>query len=129
MQQRTNYSVRIAPSKIVLVTRWFADSQPISLLGHNFSDFLLGHTFCTIDLRRNFPPYGKDFPNGDATGRFSNGRIATDINSEAFGLQPIVSAYLDPTYDISDFATGVCFASANVVEMFMDLIKWKEKME
>ncbi|KAK1582715.1 hypothetical protein Q3G72_017612 [Acer saccharum] len=29
-----------------------------------------------------------------------------------FGLKPKIPAYLDPTYNIADFATGVCFASA-----------------
>ncbi|WOG98841.1 hypothetical protein DCAR_0418187 [Daucus carota subsp. sativus] len=42
--------------------------------------------------RSNFVPYGRDFP--------------------AFGLRPIVPAYLDPMYNISDFAVGVTFASA-----------------
>ncbi|KAA8526561.1 hypothetical protein F0562_008236 [Nyssa sinensis] len=62
--------------------------------------------------RSNFEPYGRDFSGGLATGRFSNGRIPTDFISEAFGLKPTVPAYLDPTYNISDFAIGVSFASA-----------------
>ncbi|XP_057765589.1 LOW QUALITY PROTEIN: GDSL esterase/lipase At4g26790-like [Salvia miltiorrhiza] len=63
-------------------------------------------------LKSNFKPYGRDFEGGKATGRFSNGRIATDYISEAFGLKPTIPAYLDPAYTIQDFATGVCFASA-----------------
>lgn len=62
--------------------------------------------------RSNFGPYGRDFQGGMATGRFSNGRIPTDFISEAFGLSSIVPAYLDPNYNISDFAGGVSFASA-----------------
>ncbi|CAL9079291.1 unnamed protein product [Musa textilis] len=62
--------------------------------------------------RANFPPYGRDFPGGRATGRFCNGRLATDFVSESLGLPPTVPAYLDPAYSIKDFATGVCFASA-----------------
>uniref|UniRef100_A0A1J3FU62 GDSL esterase/lipase n=1 Tax=Noccaea caerulescens TaxID=107243 RepID=A0A1J3FU62_NOCCA len=63
-------------------------------------------------LKSNFEPYGRDYLDGKATGRFSNGRIATDFISEGFGLKNAVPAYLDPAYNIADFATGVCFASA-----------------
>ncbi|CAN7012104.1 hypothetical protein IGI04_012664 [Brassica rapa subsp. trilocularis] len=62
--------------------------------------------------RSNFEPYGRDFDGGKPTGRFCNGKIATDFMSEAIGLKPTIPAYLDPSYNISDFATGVTFASA-----------------
>ncbi|KAI3855923.1 hypothetical protein MKX03_027467 [Papaver bracteatum] len=59
----------------------------------------------------NFAPYGRDLEGGKATGRFSNGRIVTDFISQAFGNKRLVPAYLDSSYGIEDFATGVTFAS------------------
>ncbi|CAL5190266.1 unnamed protein product [Lathyrus oleraceus] len=70
------------------------------------------NNFIPTVARSNFQPYGRDFLGGKATGRFSNGRIPTDFISEAFGIKEYVPAYLDPKNNISDFATGVSFASA-----------------
>lgn len=70
------------------------------------------NNYISTVARSNFQPYGRDFMGGKPTGRFSNGRIATDFISEAFGIKAYVPAYLDPSYNISQFATGVSFASA-----------------
>ncbi|GMN28996.1 hypothetical protein TIFTF001_002260 [Ficus carica] len=62
-------------------------------------------------VKCNFPPYGKDFPGGYPTGRFSNGRVASDIIAEIFNVKKIVPAYLDPNLQLQDLLTGVSFAS------------------
>lgn len=61
--------------------------------------------------KSNFQPYGRDFYGGQATGRFSNGRVPSDFISEEFGIKPAIPAYLDLAFNITDFSTGVCFAS------------------
>ncbi|TVU10872.1 hypothetical protein EJB05_44425, partial [Eragrostis curvula] len=58
------------------------------------------------DIKSNFPPYGRDFDSGVATGR-----LVTDFISESFGLPPSVPAFLDKHRDIDQLATGVSFAS------------------
>ncbi|EOA37331.1 hypothetical protein CARUB_v10011033mg [Capsella rubella] len=65
----------------------------------------------STEMKCNFPPYGKDFPLGVATGRFSNGKVASDYISEYLGVKPIVPAYLDPNVQLEDLLTGVSFAS------------------
>ncbi|KAI4320936.1 hypothetical protein MLD38_034368 [Melastoma candidum] len=59
----------------------------------------------------NFPPYGKDFPGGRATGRFSNGKVPSDLIVEALGIKDLLPAYLDPALSDKDIPTGVGFAS------------------
>ncbi|XP_004289076.1 PREDICTED: LOW QUALITY PROTEIN: GDSL esterase/lipase At3g14820-like [Fragaria vesca subsp. vesca] len=63
-------------------------------------------------LKSNFPPYGRDFMGGMPTGRFSNGRVPSDLIAEVFGVKKILPAYLDPNLQLQDLLTGVCFASA-----------------
>ncbi|KAB8109807.1 hypothetical protein EE612_046288, partial [Oryza sativa] len=41
------------------------------------------NNFIQTMARGNYPPYGRDFAGGVATGRFSNGRLAADFVSEA----------------------------------------------
>ncbi|CAN6277803.1 unnamed protein product [Urochloa humidicola] len=72
------------------------------------------NNYISTVIKSDFAPYGRDLAaaDGQPTGRFSNGRLAVDFISEAFGLPPLLPAYLDPTADISSLATGACFASA-----------------
>ncbi|XP_010266002.1 PREDICTED: GDSL esterase/lipase EXL3-like isoform X1 [Nelumbo nucifera] len=59
----------------------------------------------------NFAPYGRDFPEGKPTGRFSNGKVPSDLIAEALGVKELLPPYLDPTLQIEDLLTGVNFAS------------------
>ncbi|XP_028769383.1 GDSL esterase/lipase At4g26790-like [Neltuma alba] len=90
------------------------------------------NNYISTMLKSNFKPYGRDFYGGEPTGRFCNGRLPTDFISEAFGIKPVIPAYLDPKFSVSDFATGVCFASAgagfdNATSDVLSVIPlWKE---
>ncbi|XP_068326003.1 GDSL esterase/lipase EXL3-like [Pyrus communis] len=62
-------------------------------------------------VKCNFPPYGRDFVGQRPTGRFSNGRVPSDLIAESVGVKKILPAYLDPNLKIHDLLTGVSFAS------------------
>ncbi|KAL1198536.1 GDSL esterase/lipase [Cardamine amara subsp. amara] len=63
-------------------------------------------------FRSNHPPYGKSFPAKLPTGRFSDGKLATDFLASSLGLKPTLPAYLNPSVKTRDLLTGVSFASA-----------------
>lgn len=114
-----------------LIVQTSAKIPAIIVFGDSSVDSGNNNQISTV-ARSNFEPYGRDFSGGQPTGRFSNGKISTDFISETFGLRPIVPAYLDPKYSISDFAIGVSFASAatgydNVTSDVLGVIPlWKE---
>ncbi|ESQ29572.1 hypothetical protein EUTSA_v10024141mg [Eutrema salsugineum] len=62
-------------------------------------------------MKCNFPPYGKDFPGGSATGRFSDGRVPSDLIAEKLGLAKTLPAYMNPNLKPNDLLKGVTFAS------------------
>ncbi|KAK6156107.1 hypothetical protein DH2020_010355 [Rehmannia glutinosa] len=63
-------------------------------------------------FRSNHPPYGLDFPGRVPTGRFSNGKLATDFVVSQLSLKQLLPAYLDPALTNKDLLTGATFASA-----------------
>ncbi|GAB4824323.1 hypothetical protein Ancab_007211 [Ancistrocladus abbreviatus] len=61
--------------------------------------------------RADHPPYGKDFPGQEPTGRFSNGKLVPDFLASSLGIKEKVPPFLDPTLSDKEIKTGVSFAS------------------
>ncbi|KAK6917649.1 GDSL lipase/esterase [Dillenia turbinata] len=71
------------------------------------------NNYLATDSKGNFPPYGEDFLNHQATGRLSNGKLASDLIAEAFVYKAIIPGFLDPTLKKEDLVHGASFASAS----------------
>ncbi|XP_023006809.1 GDSL esterase/lipase At2g30310-like [Cucurbita maxima] len=70
------------------------------------------NNFIPTIIKANYSPYGKDFPNHIATGRFSNGKLIPDMVASRLGIKELVPPFLDPKLSNDDVKTGVSFASA-----------------
>ncbi|GLT66298.1 hypothetical protein SLA2020_386690 [Shorea laevis] len=63
-------------------------------------------------VKANFPPYGRDFVAHRPTGRFCNGKLATDFTAEFLGFTSYPPAYLSQDARGKNLLTGANFASA-----------------
>ncbi|XP_059626932.1 GDSL esterase/lipase At2g30310 [Cornus florida] len=63
-------------------------------------------------FRANHTPYGQDFPDHIATGRFSNGKLVPDFLATKLGIKETAPPFLDPNLPDYELLTGVNFASA-----------------
>uniref|UniRef100_J3MVS0 GDSL esterase/lipase n=1 Tax=Oryza brachyantha TaxID=4533 RepID=J3MVS0_ORYBR len=112
-QQGKAVVVAVVVSHVLLIAgKGLAGGVPAVIMFGDSTADTGNNNFIQTMARGNYPPYGRDFAGGLATGRFSNGRLSVDFVSEALGLPPAVPAYLDPNRTIHDLASGVSFASA-----------------
>ncbi|XP_020114312.1 GDSL esterase/lipase At2g40250-like [Ananas comosus] len=63
-------------------------------------------------VKANHPPYGRDFPGGAATGRFTDGKLITDFLVASLGLGDALPPYYGGSNNFSSAGPGVSFASA-----------------
>ncbi|CAN8315554.1 unnamed protein product [Cochlearia groenlandica] len=63
-------------------------------------------------FKANLLPYGIDLPNRKGNGRFTNGKIFSDIIATKLNIKKFVPPFLQPNLSDQDILTGVCFASA-----------------
>ncbi|PON53405.1 Lipase [Parasponia andersonii] len=100
---------------LVLVLFSLAHGQPLVpalfIFGDSVVDVGNNNQIGTI-IRANFPPYGRDFINHRPTGRFSNGKLATDFTAESLGFSTYPPAYLSRQAIGRNLLIGANFASA-----------------
>ncbi|KAE8772205.1 GDSL esterase/lipase APG [Hordeum vulgare] len=83
----------------------------VFVFGDSFVDVGNNDYILTV-AKANFPPYGRDFKNHVATGRFGNGKLLSDIIGEKVGFTGSPPAYLSIRSSGHNLITGANFASA-----------------
>ncbi|KAL6839641.1 hypothetical protein ACP4OV_030580 [Aristida adscensionis] len=63
-------------------------------------------------FKADYAPYGENFRRHVATGRFSDGKIVTDITAETLGFDRYAPPYLSPEASGKNLLVGANFASA-----------------
>ncbi|KAL0370143.1 UNVERIFIED_CONTAM: GDSL esterase/lipase [Sesamum angustifolium] len=64
-------------------------------------------------VKANFPPYGRDFIKHKPTGRFCNGKLASDFTAENLGFTSYPPAYLSKQARGKNLLIGANFASGS----------------
>ncbi|XP_076888991.1 GDSL esterase/lipase At5g55050-like [Bidens hawaiensis] len=85
-------------------------------------------------FKANFPHNGVDFPTGEATGRFSNGKNTADFLAEKVGLptaQPYLSLVLESKFPITgvNFASGGAGLFDRTGDIFKQVIPMSQQVE
>ncbi|KAK9939931.1 hypothetical protein M0R45_016611 [Rubus argutus] len=91
------------------------DGQPLVpamfIFGDSVVDVGNNNNLHTL-IKSNFPPYGRDFVNHKPTGRFCNGKLASDFTAENLGFTSYPPAYLSGEATGKSLLIGANFASA-----------------
>ncbi|EXC24924.1 GDSL esterase/lipase [Morus notabilis] len=92
--------------------QYLTDRVPaLFIFGDSVVDAGNNNELLTI-IKANFPPYGRDFMNQRATGRFTNGQLVTDIIARRIGFPRYQAAYLSEEAEAENLLIGANFASA-----------------
>ncbi|OAY38128.1 GDSL esterase/lipase At5g22810 [Manihot esculenta] len=91
-----------------------ANAQPLAPAMFIFGDSVVdagnnNHLYTIV--KANFPPYGRDFINHQPTGRFCNGKLASDFTAENIGFTSYPPAYLSKEAQGTNLLIGANFAS------------------
>ncbi|XP_078432080.1 GDSL esterase/lipase APG-like [Wolffia australiana] len=86
---------------------------PTTLISFGDSSVDVGNNnYLPTLFRSDFLPYGRDFVTKTPTGRFSNGKISTDLIADMLGFDEYPRAYLSPECSGKNLLTGAGFGSA-----------------
>ncbi|XP_065871986.1 GDSL esterase/lipase At5g22810-like [Euphorbia lathyris] len=105
-------------SSFLLVVGLFlivANAQPLVPAMFIFGDSVVdagNNNHLPTIVRANFLPYGRDFINHTSTGRFCNGKLASDFTAENIGFTSYPPAYLSKEAQGTNLLIGANFASA-----------------
>ncbi|KAK7261174.1 hypothetical protein RIF29_27479 [Crotalaria pallida] len=126
---------------LMIVLVFFANNVPIASAAAYPALFAFGDSILDTGNNNNlqtlskcnFPPYGRDFDGGIPTGRFSNGKVPSDLIAEGLGIKGTLPAYNDPNLGAQDLPTGVCFASGgsgsdNVTSSLLRVISLSDQL-
>ncbi|KAG7642563.1 GDSL lipase/esterase [Arabidopsis suecica] len=84
----------------------------ILIFGDSTADTGNNNYYSQAVFKANHLPYGVDLPGHEANGRFSNGKLISDVISTKLNIKEFVPPFLQPNISDQDIVTGVCFASA-----------------
>ncbi|MCO5571263.1 hypothetical protein L7F22_025000 [Adiantum nelumboides] len=100
---------------LVLAHVWqCSHAQPVVPAVFVFGDSTVdvgNNNYLETILKANFPPYGRDFDTQKPTGRFSDGRIATDFTISLLGFDSFPLPYLQARSTGENLTIGANFAS------------------
>ncbi|XP_077211836.1 GDSL esterase/lipase APG-like [Tasmannia lanceolata] len=105
----------VAISFLFFSTLLVTDSQTLVPAIITFGDSAVdvgNNNYLPTIFKANFAPYGRDFTSHTATGRFCNGKLATDFTAETLGFTQFPPAYLSPQASGKNLLIGANFASA-----------------
>lgn len=101
------------------------------------------NNFINTIFKSNHGPYGLNFPGQVSTGRFSDGKLITDMVASTLKIKSLIPPYLQPNLSDDNLRTGVSFASAGsgydeetstasgvipITDQVMNFREYKEKL-
>ncbi|XP_022947809.1 GDSL esterase/lipase At2g31550-like [Cucurbita moschata] len=116
-----------------LAPKTFPSFPAILIFGDSTVDIENNNFIHTI-FKANYAPYGKDFLDHVATGRFSDGKLIPDMIASKLGIKELVAPFFNPKLSDDDVKIGICFALAglgfdNLTSMISNVIRVMKQVD